>query len=57
MRSFALIETEIPSPLYVTGKKRYIFFFALMVAVVAYPLCNDVVLVMLVRKVTFLNKR
>ena len=45
MSSLALLEAEIPSPLYVTGKNN-IDFFALMVAVVAYsyaPLCMDVV--------------
>ena len=45
MTSLALLEAEIPSPLYVTGKNNR-FVFALMVAVVVFsypPLCMDVV--------------
>ena len=57
MSSLALLEAEIPSPLYVTGKNNVMFFWALMVAVVAFPLCMDVVEVMVVRMVQFFNKR
>ena len=57
MSSLALLEVEIPSPLYVTGKHNVMLFWVIMVAVVAYPLCMDVVEVMVVRKVKFLNKR
>ena len=53
MSSLALLEVEIPSPLYVTGKNNLGVFLALMVAVVAFPLCRDVVEVMVVRKVQF----
>ena len=41
----------------VTGKHNVDFFLGPMVAVVAFPLCMDVVEVMLVRMVLFLNKR
>ena len=47
MSFLALLELEIPYPLDVTD------FFALMVAVVAFHLCMDVMEVM----VPFLNKR
>ena len=57
MSSLALLEPEIPYPLDVTGKNNVDVFFALMVAVVAFPLCMDVVEVMVVRMVPFLNKR
>ena len=57
MSSLALLEAEIPSPLYVTGKNNVDIFLVLMVAVVAFPLCMDVVEVMVVRMVQFLNKR
>ena len=51
MSSLALLEAEIPSPLYVTGKNYVDIFLALMAAVVAFPLCIDVVKVMVVRMV------
>ena len=54
MLSLAILEPEIPYPLYVTGKNNVdVFFLALMVAVVAFPLCMNAVEVM----VPFLNKR
>ena len=57
MISLALLEPEIPYPLDVTGKNNVDVFLALMVAVVAFPLCMDVVEVMVVRMVPFLNKK
>ena len=57
MNPLALLEVEIPSPLYVTGKNNVDVLLALMVAVVAFPLCMDVVKVMVVRMVQCLNKR
>ena len=58
MTSIALVEGEIPSPLYETGKKKgRCFFLALMVAVVAFPLYMDFLDVMVLRIVPFLNKR
>ena len=57
MSSQALLEAKIPSPLYVTGKNYVMFFWALMVAVVAVPLCMDMVEVMVVRMVQLVNKR
>ena len=57
MCSLALLEAEIPSLLYATGKNYVEVFMALMLAVVAFPLCKDVVEVMVVRIVSFLNKR
>ena len=57
MSSLALLEQEIPYPLDVTGKNNIYIFLALMVAVVAFPFCMDVVEVMVVRMVQFLNKR
>jgi hypothetical protein len=51
MSSLALLEPEKPSPLDVTGKHNVDFFLASMVAVVAFPLCTDVVEVMVVRMV------
>ena len=57
MNPLGLLEVEIPSPLYVTGKNNVDVFLALMVAVVAFPLCIDVVKVMVVRMVQCLNKR
>ena len=57
MSSLALLEPEIPYPLDVTGKNNVDVFLALMVAVVAFLLCMDVVKVMVVRMVPFLNKR
>ena len=57
MSSLALQEAEIPSLLYVTGKNKRDVFMALIVAVVAISLCMDVVEVMVVRMVQFLNKR
>ena len=57
MNSLALLEAEIPSPFYVTGKNNVNVFLVLMVAVVAFRLCMDVVEVMVVRMVPFSNKR
>ena len=57
MSFLALLEPEIPYPLYVTGKNNVDVLLALMVAVVDFPLCMDVVEEMVVRMVTFLNKR
>ena len=57
MSSLVLLEPEIPYPLDVTGKNNVDVFLALMVAVVAFLLCMDVVKVMVVRMVPFLNKR
>ena len=57
MSSLALLEAEIPSLLYATGKNKVDVFLALMVAVVAFPLCMDVVGVMVVSMVQFLIKR
>ena len=57
MSSLALLEPEIPYPLDVTGKNNVDVLLALMVAVVAFPLCMDVVEVMVVRMVPFLNMR
>ena len=51
----ALLEAEIPPPLYVTGKKNVDVFLASLVAVVAFSLCMDVVEVRVVRMVLFLN--
>ena len=48
MIPLALLEPEVPYPLDVTGKNN-VFFLPLMVAVVAFPLCMDVVEVMVVR--------
>ena len=56
MSSLALLEPEIPSPLDVTGKNNVDVLLALMVAVVAFPLCMDVVEVMVVRMVPFLKQ-
>ena len=49
MSSLALLEPEITSPLDVTGKHNVDFFWASMVAVVAFPLCMDVMEVMMAR--------
>ena len=57
MSFLALLEAEIPSPLYVTGKNNVMFFWELMVAVVASSLCMDVMEVMVVRIVQFFNNR
>ena len=48
MSSVALLEAEIPSPLYVTGKNKVVFFWAFMVAVVPFPLFMDMVEMMVV---------
>ena len=48
MTSLALLEAEIPFPLYVTGKNNVDFFLALIVAIVAVPLCMYLVEVMVV---------
>ena len=57
MSSLALLEAEKPSPLYVTGKNNLDVFWVLMVADDAFPLCTDVVEVMVVRMVQFVNQR
>ena len=57
MSSLVLLEAKIPSPLYVTCKNNVMFFGALMVAPVAFSLYLDVVEVMVVRMVQFVNKR
>ena len=57
MSSLALLEEEIPSILYATGKNKVEVFMALVVPVVAFPLCMDVVEAMVVRILPFLNKR
>ena len=57
MSSLPLLEPEIPYPSDVTGKNNVDVFFALLVAVVAFPLCMYVVDVMVVRMVPFLNKK
>ena len=49
MSSLALQEAEIPSTLYVTGKNKIDIFLALIMAVFAFPLCMDMVEVMVVR--------
>ena len=46
MSSLALLEAEIPSFLYEEGKNTVDVFMELMVAVVVFPLCMDVVEVM-----------
>ena len=56
MSSLDLLEAEKPSPLYVTGKNNLVFF-VLVVADNAFPLCMDVVEVMVVRMVQFVNQR
>ena len=53
MSSLALLELDIPYPLGVTGKNNVDVFLALMVAVIAFPLCMDVVEVIVVRMVPF----
>ena len=57
MSTLALLEAEIPYPSYVTGKNNKDIFLGVMVAVDAFPLCMDVVEVMVVRMVQFVNKR
>ena len=56
MSSLAL-EAKKPSPLYVTGKNYLDVFSVLIVADDAFPLCMDVVEVMVVRMVQFVNQR
>jgi hypothetical protein len=46
--SLALLEAEIPSPFYVTGKNKVDVFLALEVSSVAFHSCLDVVEVMVV---------
>ena len=53
MSSLALLEAEIPPLLYVTGKNMRDIFMALIVAVVAFSSCMDVVEVMAARMVKF----
>ena len=50
-------QNELSSPLDVTGNNNIDDFLVLMVAVVSFPLCMDVVEVMVVRMMPFLNKR
>ena len=57
MTSLALLEREITYPLDITGKKNVDVFLPSIVAVIAFPLCMDVVEVMVVWMVQFLNKR
>ena len=57
MNFLALLEMEMHSLLNVTGKNNVDVFLALMVAIVAFPLCMDVVEVMVVRMVQCFNKR
>ena len=57
MSSLALLKAEKSSPLYITGKNYLDVFLVLMVADDAFPLCIDVVEVMVVRMVQFINKR
>ena len=57
MSSLAFLELEIPYPLDVTGKNNVDVFLPSIVAVIASPLCMDVVEVMVVWMVQFLNKR
>ena len=57
MTSLALLEPEITSPLDITGKNNVDVFLPSIVAVIASPLCMDVVEVMVVWMVQFLNKR
>ena len=56
MSSLALLEAEKPSPLYVTGKHNLYVILVLMVADYAFPLCMDVVEVMVVKMVRFVNQ-
>jgi hypothetical protein len=51
MSSLALLEPEIPYHLDVTGKNNVDVFLALIVVVFAFPLCMDVVEMMVVRMV------
>ena len=53
MISLALLEPELAYPLDGTGKNNVYVFFALMVAVVVFPFCMDVVKVIVVRMVPF----
>ena len=57
MSSLALLEPEITYPLDVIGKNNVDVFLASMVAVVVLPLSMDLVELMVVRMVSFLNKR
>ena len=57
MSSVALLEAEKPSPLYVTSKNYLDVFLVLLVADDAFPLCMDVVEVVVVRMVQFVNQR
>ena len=49
MSSLAFLEAEKPSPLYITGKNNLHVFLVLMVADDAFPLCMDVLEVMVIR--------
>ena len=57
MNPLGLLEVEIPYPSYITGKNNVDVLLALMVAVDAFPLCMDVVKVMVVRMVQCSNMR
>ena len=53
MSSIAILEAEIPSTLYVTGKIKVDVFLAFMVVVVGFPLGMDVLEVIVVRMMPF----
>ena len=55
MSSLALLEAEKPSTLYVTGKNNLDVFLVLMVSDDAFPLCMDVVEVMVIRMVQLVS--
>ena len=57
MSSLALLEPEIPYPLNVTGKNNVDVFFGVDGGCCCFPFCMDVVEVMVVRMVPFLNKK
>ena len=57
MNSLALLEAEITSPLYISGKNNVDVYFGVDGGCYAFPLCMDVVEVMVVRMVPFLKKR
>ena len=57
MSSLAFLEAEKPSPLNLTGKNNLDVILVLMVADDAFPLCMDVVEVMMVKMVQFVNQR
>ena len=57
MSSLALLEPEIPYPFDVTGKNNVDFSFGVDGGCCCLSLCMDVVGVMVVMMVPFLNKR